>query len=135
LDGETLGSRIRARRVLLGITPANLASSVGLSHRAINQIETGILNSSFMADYIPKIAEVLETTTDSLLNGELHSERLTREELYQLRKEGIIRNDAELQLVEELATDTIKKRRNANIPLNRDELLILIEVMRGSDGL
>ena len=88
-----------------------------------------------MADYIPKIAEVLETTEESLLNGELHSQRLTREELYQLRKEGIIRSDDELSLIEELATDTIKKRRNANIPLSRDELLILIEVMRGADGL
>ena len=135
LEGETLGSRMRARREHLRMTQAKLASLVGLSNRAINQIESGILNKSIMADHLPKIAAELGTTLDILLNGEIHSVKATRDLLQRLRSSGKIRSDSELKAVEELAAETIKKRSNANIPLNEDELLILVEVIRGADGL
>ena len=135
LEGETLGSRIRKGRVELRISQAKLAGAVGLSVRAISQVEAGILNSSFMADHLPAIAAELGTTVEFLKNGELASQRLTREELGRLRKEGIIRSDADFKVIEELATDTMKKRRNANIPLSREEILFLIELVRGADGL
>ena len=135
MEGETLGSRMRARREHLRMTQAKLASLVGLSNRAINQIESGILNKSIMADHLPKIAAELGTTLDILLNGEIHSVKATRDLLQRLRSSGKIRSDSELKAVEELAAETIKKRSNANIPLNEDELLILVEVIRGADGL
>ena len=88
-----------------------------------------------IADYLPKIAEELQTTQEALLNGELHSERFTRQELQRLKVEGIIRSDGELESVLEVATQMIRKRSRADIPLNRQELLNLIEVIRGADGL
>ena len=134
MDGETLGNRIRARRENLGITQAKLASLVGLTARAINQIEVGILTRSFMADHLPRIAVELGTTTEVLLQGESQSERATSKELERMREEGIIRGAEELEGLRELSTESIRKRSNANIPLSREELLILLEVMRGADG-
>ena len=134
MDGETLGNRIRARRENLGITQAKLASLVGLAARTINRIEVGIYTRSFMADHLPLIAVELGTTTEVLLQGESQSERATSEELERMRKEGIFRSAEELEGLRELSTESIRKRSNANIPLSKGELLILLEVMRGADG-
>lgn len=134
MNSETPGNRIRARRVQLGITTAKLASLVGLAERAVNRIEVGMIPIAVIADYLPLIAAELGTTAEVLRDGELQSERATREELQIMRNEGIIQSDEELEKLCELATETIRKRSNANIPLNRDELLILIEVIRGADG-
>ena len=134
MDAETPGNRIRAKREQLAISQRKLAGLVGLNVSAINRIELGLISVSVIADYLHLIASELGTTVDTLKHGEHHSLRSTREELRRLRNEGFIRNDAELKLVDELATETIKKRRNANIPLSREELLLLIEVMRGADG-
>ena len=90
---------------------------------------------TMIADYLPKIAEELLTTQEALLNGELQSERSTRQELQRMQIEGIIRDDEELESMLELATQMIRKRSRADIPLNRQELLNLIEVIRGADGL
>ena len=135
MESETLGSRIRARRSELRISPDDLARSVGLNVRAISHIEAGIISMKMIADYLPKIAEELQTTQEALLNGELHSERFTRQELQRLKVEGIIRSDGELESVLEVATQMIRKRSRADIPLNRQELLNLIEVIRGADAL
>ena len=134
MNDETLGTRVRARREHLGITQAELASSVGLSARAINLIEVGILQRSFIADYLPQIAAELKTTEETLLHGGPPSERLTHEELQRMRKEGLIRQE-ELEALLGLATNFIRKRSKASIPLNRQELLNLLEVIRGTDGL
>ena len=134
MNAESPGNRIRARRVQHGITAAKLASLVGLTERAVNRIEVGIIPIRLIADYLPQIAAELGTTVEIILDGELQSERATREELQIMRKEGIIQSDAELEKLCEFATETIRKRNNANIPLNREELLILIEVIRGADG-
>ena len=134
LKEESLGSRIRARRQELHLTQEELANKVGLTQRAINQIEVGILNKKFMADYLPLIAAELQTTMEALQNGELHSGKATLELLKRMRKAGTIRSDHELEKVHDLATQLIRKRSNANIPLNEYEILNLIEVMRGADG-
>ena len=135
MEGETLGSRIRARRVELGISQETLARKAGLTIQAINRIEADLIKISTIADYLPKITDALGTTTDSLIDGELNSQRLTRDELRRLRREGYIRSDSELNRYDEFAMEALKMRRNANIPLSREELLFLIEVVRGSDGL
>ena len=108
---------------------------MGLNSRAIRRIEAGTIQINMIVDYLPKIAEELRTTQEALLNGELHSERSTREELQRMQTEGIIRSGEELETVLELATQSIRKRSRADIPLNRQELLNLIEVIRGADGL
>ena len=135
MEAETLGSRIRAKRLKLRITEEKLASLVGLNVRTINRIEVDLTPVVFLADYLPLIAAELGTTTEILLNGELQSEPATREELLTMRKDGIIRSDDELYRLNELAMGTIRQRNNANIPLNRLELMNLIELLRGSDGL
>lgn len=135
MEGETLGSRIRAKRVALAISPDKLAGSVGLSPAAISRIEADLIPSKMIVDYLPKIAEELRTTPEALMNGEPHSDRSTREELERMKREGIIRSDEELESVLELATQSIRKRSRADIPLNRQELETLILVIRGADGL
>ena len=135
MEGETLGSRIRAKRVERDITQADLASLVGLSVQSVNRIEVGLIPQKMIADYIPMIASQLGTTEEVLMNGGLDSERATGEELRRMRKEGLIRGDEELDSVLELATQFIRKRSKVNIPLSRQELLNLIEVIRGADGL
>ena len=135
MESETPGSRIRAKRVELGIAVDQLAGLVGLSNRAIRGIEAGTIPINMIVDYLPKIAEELRTTQEALLNEELHSERSTRQELQRMQIEGIIRDDGELESMQELATQMIRKRSRADIPLNRQELLNLIEVIRGADGL
>ena len=135
MESGTLGSRIRAKRVELGIAVDQLAGLVGLSNRAIRGIEAGTIPINMIVDYLPKIAEELRTTQEALLNEELHSERSTRQELQRMQIEGIIRDDGELESMQELATQMIRKRSRADIPLNRQELLNLIEVIRGADGL
>ena len=51
-----------------------------------------------------------------------------------MRKEGLISQE-ELEALLGLATNFIRKRSKASIPLNRQELLNLLEVIRGTDGL
>ena len=136
MDAETPGSRIRAKRVKLGMTQAKLARIVDLNESAVNRIELGTMPIEIIGiDRLRRIATALATTTEILLNGELQSEPETREELLRMRKDGIIRSDDELHRLNELAMGTIRQRNNANIPLNRLELMNLIELLRGSDGL
>ncbi len=135
MDIETPGNRIRAARDKLGITPAKLASLVRLNERTINRVEVGITPIAIIADYLHLIAAELGTTEAALLHGELPSERATRAELQRMRNEGVVQSEDELETLFGLATDSIRKRSNANIPLSRQDLLNLIEVIRGADGL
>ncbi len=135
MNHETLGSRIRAKRIEHGMSQERLAGEVGLTTQAINRIELGIIQAPMIADYLPKIAAELGVTVEALASGELRSEQETRRLLRRLKDKGVIRSGAELKAVEEVATETLKKRSNVNIPLNEEEILILIEVIRGADGL
>ena len=131
---ETPGLRIREKRDQLGISQAQLASLVGLNAKAINRIEVGTLPINMIVDYLPQIAAELKTTVDYIKDGELRSERSTREELRRMREEGVIRSDEELKRLDELAAESIRQRNKANIPLNRMELEYLLDVIRGTDG-
>ena len=134
MDSETPGSRIRAKRLALGITQEKLSSLVGLNVRTINRIEVNLTPIATIADYLHLIAAELGTTPEILRSGEVHSERITREALQSLRKDGTIRNDQELERLCGFAMEAIKKRSNAKVPLSRQDLLNLIEVIRGADG-
>ena len=48
---------------------------------------------------------------------------------------GILRNVKELVALQELTEESVRMRSNANIPLSEEELLILLEIIRGADGL
>ena len=134
MDNETPGHRIRAKRDELGISPAELGRSVGLTEQAITKIEVGIHSMGMVEDYLPKIADRLGTTVEYIQSGELRSERATRDEMMRMRTEGLLRSDDELRRLDQLASGSIRQRNNANIPLNRAELLALLEVIRGTDG-
>ena len=98
MNGETPGKRIRAKRVQLSITQAELARFADLNERAINQIEVGTMSIVMIGpERLQVIATKLRTTAEYILHGELQSERPTREELQSMRKEGVIRNDEELK--------------------------------------
>ena len=116
------------------MTQTKLAKLVGLTEESINRIEIGTMPISMIDDsYLPDIAIKLRTTVDYILNGELPSQRSTREELFVMVEEGVIRTVEELERLDKFAMESIRQRNNANIPLSRNELLILLEVMRGSD--
>ena len=135
MDSETPGHRIRARRDKLGITQYELGRLVGLTEQAINKIEVGTMAVTMIDDsYLPTIADALGTSVDYIINGELHSERSTREETLRMRSEGLIWSDQELKGLSKTAMGLLRLRKHANIPLSRAELLALIEVMRGADG-
>lgn len=135
MEDETAGRRIRAERDKLGITQHELGRLVGLTEQAINKIEVGTMPVTMIDDsYLPAIADALGTTVNYIMNGELHSERSTREEMQRMRSEGLIWSDQELKGLNELAMGSLRQRNNFNIPLNRADLLALLEVIRGADG-
>ncbi len=135
MDAETPGSRIRVKRDLTRISPAELARLVDLNELAISRIEAGTMDIAIIGrERLRKIAAQLETTVEYILYGELQSDRLTREEIIKMRNEGVVSSDEELTRITELAYGSIRQRNNANIPLTRVELVALLEVIRGSDG-
>ena len=115
------------------MTQAELGNKVGLSARAINRFELGVMPITQIDDsYLYAIAQALGTTTQHLLDGELHSEKATRDELNRLLFEGKI-DEGQFKRLDELAMASIRLRSNANIPLNRMDLLALLEVIGGAD--
>lgn len=135
MDNEIPGHRIRAKRDALRMSQAELGRLVGLTGRAINRIEAGLMPIAMIEDsYLPEIAGRLGITVEYIQGGELQSERSTRDELLRMRAESEIRSDDELRRLDELAAESIRQRNNAKIPLNRAELLALLEVIRGTDG-
>lgn len=67
------GKRIRAARKATGITQKQLAEKIGVAEITIQQYERGIRTPK--VDTLQRIAAALETSIDSLLNGEETSER------------------------------------------------------------
>lgn len=65
---NNLGANIRARRHELGITQEQLSNNTGLSINYISRLEVGTANN-FSAKTLLKIAEVLKTSMDKLVNG------------------------------------------------------------------
>lgn len=62
-----IGKRIKAKREALKLSQKSLSEKVGISPAAINQFEKGEKKPSTQVLF--KIADVLETTTDTLLSG------------------------------------------------------------------
>jgi transcriptional regulator with XRE-family HTH domain len=63
-----VGERIRARRDELGLTQAQLADELGVTHQHVSGIESGISAPSL--DLLVRIARRLGVSTDFLLTGE-----------------------------------------------------------------
>lgn len=63
-----VGERIRARREELGLTQAQLADELGVSHQHVSGIESGASAPSL--DLLVRVARRLGETTDHLLTGE-----------------------------------------------------------------
>ena len=131
MDAKELGRRIKTRREVLGITETDLARSIDLNETAVRQIESGqMIFDITVNSYLRQIAEALATTPKDLRNEEPSSERATREELQRMLSEGLLEGEAELREMQELATAEIRKRSMANLPLHRDQLLIIRDVKR-----
>ena len=62
-----VGDRIKKLRNDLGFTQSDLADKVGLTYIQIGRYEKGKSNPS--ADVLQKIAHILNTSTDFLMNG------------------------------------------------------------------
>lgn len=69
IDLEQIGMRIKAIRTQKNITQNQLADIIGSDRTVIARIENG--NQGFSIDYLIKIANALETSTDSILAGSL----------------------------------------------------------------
>ena len=131
---DTPGRRIRAKRDEMGLGQVELARLVGLTEGAINKIEVGTMAIGIIGSArLQEIADKLKTTAEYIRHGEFRSETSTREELLKMRQEGMI-SDEELERLDKLAKESIRLRNNAKIPLNRNELVALLEVVRGADG-
>ena len=63
--GLRLGSAIRARRHLLGLTLVDVAAQAGLSHPFLSQLERGLARPSMRS--LTAIAQVLGTTAQALM--------------------------------------------------------------------
>ena len=132
---DTPGGRIRAKRDALGFSQVDLAKQVDLTVGAINSIEVGTKPLALIgSERLQMIADRLKTTAEYIRNGELRSETSTYQDLREMRQEGIISDDEELERLRKLVHESMKQRNNANVPLNRNELMALLEVLRGADG-
>ena len=67
MDQKTLGANIRKHRIELGLTQETAAERCGLSENYYRQIELG--NKVPQLKTFIRIAEVLETSADKLLDG------------------------------------------------------------------
>lgn len=63
-----VGERIRARREVLGLTQAELAAELSVSHQHVSAIEGGVSSPSL--DLLVRVARRLGVSTDFLLTGD-----------------------------------------------------------------
>ena len=63
-----VGERIRTRREELGLTQAQLADELGVTHQHVSEIESGASAPSL--DLLVRVARRLGDSTDFLLTGE-----------------------------------------------------------------
>lgn len=135
MNQRTPGLRISFLRDQLRISEAELGRLVGLEEQAIVSIERGTKPIEELSRFfVERIAKVLGVSPNYLLEENLHSEKETREALFDLRREGLIESEDERLRLDELAIKTMRLRSNTRVPLSRSDLLRLLEVIRGSDG-
>ncbi len=127
-DNEDIGKRIKRIREERSLTQERLGRLTGLSESTINRIETGA--TRFLGDFRERIAGALDISEDYLQNGDSHAERETRKLIDELRSEFQITQSEEERL-QGMATEAIKFRNNARIPLSKLELQSLLMVIRG----
>ena len=89
-----VGERIRARREELGLTQAQLADELGVTHQHVSGIESGISAPSL--DLLVRIARRLGVSTDYLLTGE---SPLVLDAEGGIRADGGLPSEAKEQLV------------------------------------
>ena len=73
---NTVGERIKARRLERGWTQEQLAEKAGISKGFLSDLETGTRNVS--AEYLLKIAQALNVTLDFLMKGDSSKPEKTR---------------------------------------------------------
>lgn len=67
---ENIGARLRSRRKLLGFSPNQFASIIGISHQQLNKYETGVNRIS--ASQLAKMAKLLNVEINYFMkNGTL----------------------------------------------------------------
>src|SRR5262245_4648842 len=81
-EDESFGRRLRHRRLALGLTQAELGRKVGVSPRAISEIETG--KTSPKSWRLPMLAHELRVSTSWLLAGEEPAAAVEVEQTHQL---------------------------------------------------
>ena len=81
-----LSERIKALRQKHGLSQEKLAEQVGVSRQAVAKWEAG--QSAPSTDNLFRLAEVLDTTVDLLLQKEPTSEDSPARQIYQLMKEA-----------------------------------------------
>ena len=74
-QGMTLGERVKARRIRLGLTQADLASAAGVRRPTITELETN-RRMTVSSAILKRLARALQCTADYLIgmyedNGEL----------------------------------------------------------------
>lgn len=68
---KAIGRRIRECRERMGLSIEEVANRIGYSYDHLSKVERG--ERTFTVDLLGTIAEILDTTPDYLIFGEIHS--------------------------------------------------------------
>lgn len=108
----SVGDRIKELRVSKKLTQSELADAVGLTYIQIGRYEKHKSNPS--ADVLQKIAEILSTTTDYLMNGSMDAliaSKLTDKELLDQFKQVENLSEEDKHLIKTFIDAFITKRK------------------------
>ena len=132
-DVEPLGHRIARLRREKNLTQDDLSRLTDLSVATIAGLEAGAMR--FIGEFGDRIAEALGVSPHQLLNVEPYAERESMRTVLEMRQYGQIDpTDQEIESLRLLISDSVKTRSNMRIPLNRNEIVALLTILRGSDG-
>lgn len=88
-DMETIGSRIKSRRIELGLKQTKIKEYVGISSGNLSEIENGKRSPSMQNLY--KLSEVLNCSIDWIVKGDsLNPEKISFSELRESEKQLIM---------------------------------------------
>lgn len=127
-DEETEGQRIKRLREEQKLTQEKLGRIVDLSEQTINRIETGVVRQ--LGEFRERLSRALGVSLDYLLQGHPYAERETMRAIASLRTERPISADEASQL-RVMASQALKLRNNAKVPLSPLEIQSLLMVIRG----
>jgi len=109
---DNLGTRIATLRKEKGFSQTDLANKVGISYAQVGRYE--IKGAQPAADILKKIADVLNTTSDFLMNGSKNDKAvatLNDNELLQQFKEVDLMNKEDKETVKKLIDAFITKEK------------------------